>query len=76
MNYEGLCYSLADRLPRVEAGVGVLVDHLHPPPEWAELLPTHVGYINAVEDYLSVVRLEEAEDKPPRSSLSTPALPD
>jgi hypothetical protein len=66
----------ADGVARVERGVRVLEDHLHPPPERAQLRLTECGDVLPVEDDPAGCRLVEPQDRSPDRRLAAAGLSD
>ena len=60
--------------PRVEAGVRVLEDHLHPASRGDHLLPVERGQVDAVDQHATRRRLEQPDDGPSRRRLAAPGL--
>ena len=71
---EGLADDVADRHARVEAGVGILEDHLHLPPEPTQVLASGVGDVVALELDVTGRGLDETKDDACRRGLSAPGL--
>src|SRR2546427_1860743 len=63
MDLERLADDVAHRHPRVQRGVRILEDHLHPPAHPAHLLAAERGELDAVELHLSCGRLVELENR-------------
>ena len=71
-----LADAVADRRARVEAGVRVLEDDLHPPPVRLEGRALDRGQVRAVEGDRARRRLDEAQQQPPDRRLAAARLAD
>jgi hypothetical protein len=56
--------------PRIQAGIRVLEDHLHPPAGLAQRLATQPGDVDAVEHDLAGRRLVQPQDRPAGGRLA------
>jgi hypothetical protein len=66
----------ADRVPRVQRRVRVLEDHLHVPPQRAQLALRQVGDVRALEDDRTTGRFEEPDEHAARGRLAAAGLAD
>ena len=62
--------------PRIEAGVRVLEDHLHPLAQAAQLGTLDLGHVLAVEEDPAPRRRVEADDRPPGRALAAARFAD
>src|SRR6516225_6503700 len=62
VDVQGLADDLADRLPGVERGEGVLEDHGHVAPHPPHGAPRQAGQVLALEQHLACGRLDQAQD--------------
>ena len=67
---------IADRLARVERGIGVLEHHLHLAAQLAQLVMVGAGDILAFEPHLARRRLGQPQDRATGRGLATAALAD
>ena len=63
-------------MPRVQRGIRVLEDHLHPAPERPQLGLAEVRDVLAVEDDPAAGRLVETQDRPAHGGLPAARLAD
>ena len=73
---QALADAVADRRPRVEAGVGVLEDDLHPPAVGLEVGALERRELGAVELDRPGGRLDEPQDEPTDGRLAAARLAD
>src|SRR5919198_10596 len=76
MHLDRLADDVAHRHARVERGVRVLEDHLHPPAHAAHLLAGKARELGAIELHRAGGRLVELEDRAPRRRLAATRLAD
>ena len=72
----GSADQIADRLARVERGIGVLEHHLHLAAQLAELVMVGAGDILAFEPHLARRRLGQPQDRATGRGLAAAALAD
>ena len=65
-----------DAHPRVQRTVGILEDHLDPPPRLPQGLARQAGHVDAAEAHPSPVRVLEPHEAPPHRGLARSALAD
>jgi hypothetical protein len=72
---QGLRHDLGDPHPRIQAGVGVLKDDLHPPPHPPQGLAPHLRQVLPTEPDPSRRGLEEPQHQPPQGALPAARFP-
>ena len=73
---EGLANDVADFEARVQAGIGVLEDHLHVPPERPQRRLVEMRDVGALEAHRTTGRLEQPQDSAARGGLAAAGLAD
>ena len=76
MDLEPLADNLAHDHARIEGGIGILEDHLHPARESPRLGSVETGGILAVEDHLAAGRRIDALDRAAKRRLAAAGLAD
>jgi hypothetical protein len=61
-----------DGHPRVERGIGVLEDHLHPPPQLPQLLALVLADVDAVDQDISPIGLDKPDQAAGERRLARP----
>ena len=76
MDDESLVNDVAHLQARVQAGIGILEDHLHAPAQRAQLRLVEMGDVDAFELDHTGRWLQQSKDGPARSGLSAARLAD